>query len=76
MFLSEKVEAFWRLAISSNCGCRHVPVTGVAGFSGVCGFVVGVAGVGGRVALDMMMCLELVLSLVLKRTTSHCTVSL
>ena len=41
-FRSEKVVAFCRLAISSNCGCRHVPETGVAGEAG---FDAGVAGV-------------------------------
>lgn len=49
-FLSEKFEAFCLLAISSNCGCRHVPVTGV---DGVTGLVVGVVGVD-VIAVDMI----------------------
>jgi hypothetical protein len=41
-FWSEKVVAFCRLAISSNWGCRHVPVTGVAGEAGLDAGVAGV----------------------------------
>jgi hypothetical protein len=44
-FRSEKVVAFCRLAISSNWGCRHVPVTGVAGEADFDAGVAGVAGV-------------------------------
>ena len=37
-FLSEKVAACCRLAISSNLGCRHVPGDGVTGSAGTdCG---------------------------------------
>ena len=39
-FLSVKVAACCRLAISSNLGCRHVPGDGVTGSAGVvCGVV-------------------------------------
>jgi hypothetical protein len=34
MLRSEKVEAFWRLMISSSRGCFHDPVTGVEGAVG------------------------------------------
>jgi hypothetical protein len=44
MFRSEKVEAFWRLIISSNLGCFHDPVTGVEGEEGAFGRLVGVDG--------------------------------
>jgi hypothetical protein len=45
-FWSEKVVAFCRLAISSNWGCRHVPVTGVAGEPDLGAGVTGATGAG------------------------------
>lgn len=44
--LAVKFEAFWRLTISSNFGCLHVPVTGVEGVD--CA-----TGVDGRVGVDI-----------------------
>ena len=42
-FLSSKVLAFWRRAISSNFGCRHVPGEGVTA-AGCDAWLVGVEG--------------------------------